>query len=78
MIGIVFGVVLDYAFKVAFVESNGNPEIYWRFVFAFTGIAVIIQLISILTNFIPESPMSLIERGRMDEAKAVLAKFNIP
>jgi hypothetical protein len=24
MIGIVFGVVLDYAFKVAFVESNAS------------------------------------------------------
>jgi hypothetical protein len=53
MVGIVFGVVLDYAFKVAFVESHANTETYWRFIFGFTGLPVIIQLIAILTGFIP-------------------------
>lgn len=78
MILIVFGVVLDYIFKVAFVKSEVNTEFYWRFVFAFTGLSCIIQVICILTGFIPESPMSLIQKGKMEEAKRILGLFNIP
>jgi hypothetical protein len=77
MIGIVLGVVLDYAFKVIFVKSDANYELYWRFVFAFTAVPCIIQIIAIVTGFLPESPMSLIQQGKMDEARDVLGMFNV-
>jgi MFS family permease len=66
MIGIVLGVVLDYAFKVIFVKTNANYELFWRFIFTFTAVPCIIQVIAILTGFMPESPMSLIQKGKIE------------
>lgn len=63
---IVVGVVIDYIFKVAFTASNADYQVYWRFVFAFTGLPIIIQFVAIVFNFVPESPMSLIQRSKMD------------
>jgi hypothetical protein len=76
MIGIVLGVVLDYAFKVIFVKTNADYQLYWRFIFTFTAVPCIIQIIAILTGYLPQSPMSLIQQGKMDEAREVLGLFN--
>lgn len=75
---IVVGVVIDYIFKVAFTESNADYQLYWRFVFAFTGVPIIIQFVCLIVGLVPESPMSLIQNGKMSEAKAVLGRFNVP
>lgn len=58
---IVVGVVIDYIFKVAFTASGANLELYWRFVFTFTGLPILIQLFCLLFRVVPESPMSLIK-----------------
>lgn len=44
--------------------------------FSFTGILVIIQSVLMMLNYIPESPISLIEKGRLLESKKVLLIFN--
>lgn len=75
---IVVGVVIDYIFKVAFTASGANLELYWRFVFTFTGLPILIQFVCIILGVLPESPMSLIKQGKMDEAKDVLGVFNVP
>ncbi len=66
---IVVGIVIAYFFKVVLTVSHAHPEFYWRFVFAFSGIPPLIQFFMLVFNFIPESPMSLVEEGRMKEAK---------
>lgn len=62
---IVVGIVIAYFFKVVFTVSHAHPEFYWRFVFAFSGLAPLVQFFLLIFNFIPESPMSLIEEGKM-------------
>jgi Zn-dependent protease len=66
---IVTGIVIVYFYKVVLTVSHANTEFYWRFVFAFSGFFALIQIILIIFNLIPESPMSLIEQGKMKEAK---------
>lgn len=50
---IVVGIVIDYVWKVAFTASEVDLQFYWRFVFAFTGLPCIIQLVFLLLNYIP-------------------------
>ena len=62
---IVVGIVVAYFFKVVFVVSKVNHEFYWRFIFAFSGFFPLIQFLLLIFNVIPESPMSLVEAGKM-------------
>lgn len=75
---IVFGYVINYILKVAFTVSEVNLEFSWRFIFGLSGIPCLIQMILLIINYIPESPMSLVQNGKMDEARQVLGMFNIP
>jgi hypothetical protein len=44
--------------------------------FSFTGITIITQSVFLILNFVPESPVSLIEMGELKEARRVLSMFN--
>ena len=54
------GIVICYLFGLIFELENVNQQFFWRFMFSFTGITVLIQSSLILSNVIPESPISLI------------------
>lgn len=60
---VVIGVVLAYLFGVIFTVTDVNPEFIWRFMFSFTGITALVLSVLLLFNFIPESPVSLVEKG---------------
>lgn len=74
---IVVGIVIAYFFKVILTVSHANHEFYWRFVFLFSGVAPLIQFFMLVFNFIPESPMSLVEQGRIKEAREIIEMFNV-
>lgn len=57
---VVIAVVLCYLFGVIFTVTEAYGGFVWRFLFSFTGGTALLQLILLVTNFIPESPVSLI------------------
>lgn len=75
---VIVGVVLAYLLGVIFAVTQANTEFVWRFLFSFTGVTAILQSALLMFNFIPESPVSLVEKGDLGEARAVIAMFNTP
>ena len=60
----ILGVVICYLIGMIFDLTDASGMIFfWRFMFSFTSIFVILQTILFCVNFIPESPNSLIENG---------------
>lgn len=70
--------VLAYLLGVIFTVTGVNQEFVWRFMFSFTGLTALLLSILLIFNFIPESPVSLVEKGEIEEAKTVIAMFNTP
>jgi sugar phosphate permease len=58
-------VVICYLIGLIFNLTEINQEFYWRFMFSFTAIIVIVQSALLLAGVIPESPSSLIEIGKL-------------
>lgn len=54
------GVVICYFLGLVFVLADVNQTFFWRFMFSFTAITVILQSVLLIFNVIPESPASLI------------------
>ena len=48
----------------------------WRFMFAFSVVPPVLQLILFSVGFIPESPISLLEKGDEEAARQVYLLFN--
>ena len=58
------GVLIAYIIGMIFNLADSTGEIMWRFMFAFCLLPNLIQLVLFFTGFIPESPTSLVEKGR--------------
>lgn len=63
---------------VIFIVTDVDQGFVWRFLFSFTGLTALVQSILLIVNFIPESPVSLVEKGDIEGAKKVLGMFNTP
>lgn len=73
---VIVAVVLCYIMGMIFVLASNVGEFMWRFMFAFTQLTVLIQMILFFTDFIPESPISLLEARQDVKARNVLLMFN--
>ncbi|MEO6923557.1 MAG: sugar porter family MFS transporter, partial [Bryocella sp.] len=72
-LAIVTGILLAYAINwgLSFVGTSG-----WRWMFGFAALPAILLLVGLF--FVPESPRWLVERGRREEARRVLATVEEP
>ena len=73
---VVGSVLITYIVGMVFVLVDSTGEFMWRFMFAFNLIPVLTQLVLFFTGFIPESPISLMMKGKEEEAREVLLMFN--
>jgi hypothetical protein len=48
----------------------------WRLVISLNFFAILVIIIGIVTKLIPESPNSLIPKGKIDDAREVIAMFH--
>ena len=67
-----------YGLGVIFTVTNVNEGFMWRFMFGFPIITIVTQSLLLIVNFVPESPVSLMEDKREMECREVLAMFNYP
>ena len=88
-IAVVLGVLVAYTtamiitncFGYEFLHSNYEPLIdwqaqtFWRVMLGIPNLPGLIQLLLVVTGYIPESPTYLIKKGKRDEAKKVLGIF---
>lgn len=63
---VIIAIVLCYFFGVIFQVNHVDGQFIWRFLFSFTGITAIIQSVLLILDFIPESPVSLVEAGKIE------------
>jgi len=72
-LAIVIGILLAYAinWRLSFAGANG-----WRWMFAIAAIPSVALFAGLF--FVPESPRWLVEQGRIDEARDVLAAIEGP
>lgn len=70
------GNVFSYLLGSIFYATGFQGEMMMRFQFSFTLLIVSIQLLGLMTGFVPESPNSLVGEGRAVEAREVLGLFN--
>ncbi len=50
---VVIGVVICYLLGVIFNITDVDGEFVWRFLFSFTGVTALVQIILLLVGFIP-------------------------
>lgn len=61
---VIVAVVVSYTFGVIFYFTNVDGGFVWRFMFSFTAFTCIVQSILLIANVIPESPVSLLDKGK--------------
>ena len=75
---VVFGILLTFSVGLLLSKINTAPFIFCRIMLSYDSLLIIVQSILLLTNFIPESPSSLIRLNKNEESKKVIALFIIP
>ena len=52
-LGAIFGGLFSYVAGLIFILAGSTGELMWRFMFSFSTVIVLLQLLMIFTGFIP-------------------------
>ena len=58
------GTVISYALGLMLTKTNADPFVHYRVIMLANSVLTISQLVMLITDYVPESPCSLIRRGR--------------
>lgn len=72
------GFVVAYALGLILQKTEASPIVFYRVMTLANAVIIIVQSILFLLNFVPESPNSLLRKGKRDQAKEIVALFTIP
>jgi sugar porter (SP) family MFS transporter len=72
-LALVFGILLAFSVNYTLAGTGANN---WRWMFASAAVPSLLFLVTLIG--VPESPRWLVQKGRTDQARSVLAKFMNP
>ena len=67
--------LVDYALGVLLTAVDASPIVFVRVMQSYSTILLIFQVILLLVGFVPESPISLMKKNKLEEAKEVIGFF---
>ncbi len=65
-----------FAINTILLEARLDELVRWRIVISLNFFVILIIIIGIITKLIPESPNSLIPKGKIEDAKYVIGLFH--
>lgn len=75
---VVVALVVSYGIGLIFQATNVADYTFYRLMVGLNGITLLIQTVLLLSNYVPESPNSLIAKNKSEEAKKVIGMFTLP
>ena len=77
-LAIVFGTIITYAIGLILTKVNVSPMTFCRVMQSYVAVLLVLQLILVFIDYVPESPNSLIRKNKNEKAKEVIAMFTLP
>ena len=65
----IIGFMVSFGINTILLEAGTDQIVRWRLVISLNFFAILTIIIAIVTKVIPESPNSLIPKGKIDDAK---------
>lgn len=73
---VILGFMGAFGLNTILLESGVGQILRWRLVVSFNFFVILIIIIGIITKIIPESPNSLIPKGKIEDAKTAIGLFH--
>ena len=73
---VIVGIVVSYTLGLIFYLTDAESQLVWRFMFCFPAFTILMQSLLLMFDFIPESPVSLLNQNKEWEARKILEMFN--
>lgn len=65
-----------FGINTILLKTGVDQVLRWRLVISLNFFIILIIIIAIVTKFLPESPNSLIPKGKIKDAKEVIGLFH--
>lgn len=66
---VILGFMMSFGINTILLEAGVDQVLRWRLVISLNFFVILIIIMAIVTKFLPESPNSLIPKGKIKDAK---------